>query len=97
MEQRSKLEALLVVPEGRHLSELDRLSRPPTRISGPALVSALNRLNEIRYIGVGELSLAGIPQSRIKTLARHAAAVRTQAIARMSDERRLATLLAFAR
>jgi TnpA family transposase len=97
LEQRSKLEALLVVPEGRHLSGLDRLSRPPTRISGPALVSALNRLNEIRTISVGELSLASIPQSRTKALARHAAAVRTQAIARMTDERRIATLLAFAR
>jgi hypothetical protein len=95
--QRSKLEALLVVPEGQHLSGLDRLSRPPTRISGPALVSAFSRLNEIRAICVGEISLAGVPQSRIEALARHAAAVRTQAIARMPDERRIATLLAFAR
>lgn len=95
--QRSKLEALLVIPYGTYLSGLDRLRRPPTRISGPALVSALNRLNEIRAIGVGEISLAGVPQSRIEALARHAAAVRTQAIARMTDERRIATLLAFAR
>jgi hypothetical protein len=50
-EQRTKLEALLITPEGKHYSSLDRLRRPPTRISGPALVNALERLEEIRARG----------------------------------------------
>ena len=48
-------------------------------------------------LGVGNLSLAGIPPGRTKSLARHAAAARAQAVARMPPERRIATLLAFAR
>jgi hypothetical protein len=94
--QRPKLEGLLVVKTASGPSELDRLRRAPTRVSGPALVLALNRLKEIRALGVSESSLAGIPPGRIKALARHAAAVRAQAIARMQKERRIATLLAFA-
>ena len=95
-EQRAKLEALLITPEGARYSSLDRLRRPPTRISGPALVNALDRLEEIRALGVGDFSFAGVPESRIKALSRHAAAVRAQAITRMPEERRIATLLAFA-
>ena len=105
-EQRQNLEALLVAPEGARYSSLDRLRKPPTRISGPALVNALERLEEIRSLadegtafhspGVGALSLAGIPYSRLKALARHAAAARAQAIARMPEDRRVATLFAFA-
>jgi TnpA family transposase len=87
---------LLITPEGARYSLLDRLRRPPTRISGPALVNALERLEEIRAIGVSDVSFAGIPESRLEALARHAAAVRAQAITRMPEERRLATLLAFA-
>ena len=41
--------------------------------------------------------MAGIPPSRLKALARHAAAARAQAIARMPYDRRIATLFAFAR
>ena len=38
-----------------------------------------------------------IPPSRLRALARHGAAARAQTIARMAPERRVATLLAFAR
>lgn len=94
--QRAQLEALLVVSPGVYQSSLDRLRRAPTRISCPALVNALHRLEEIRALGVGNIPLIGIPPSRLKTLARHAGAVRAQAIARMPEDRRIATLFAFA-
>ncbi len=96
-EQSVKLESLLVLSEGSRQSSLDRLRHAPTRVSGPALADALSRLEEIHTLGVADLSLVGIPQSRLKALARHAAAVRAQAIARMPEERRIATLLTFAR
>ena len=47
-DQRSRLEALLVVGDGNRVSPLDRLRRAPTRISSPAMVDALNRLTELR-------------------------------------------------
>jgi len=55
--QQDKLAALLPVPEGARVSPLDRLRRAPTRISGPALLSALPRLEALRALGVSELPL----------------------------------------
>jgi TnpA family transposase len=95
--QQERLEALLVVPEGSRQTPLDRLRHGPTRVSGPALVGALQRLREIRDLGVGPLDLRSIPPSRLKALARFAAAAWAPTIARMPPDRRTATLLAFAR
>ncbi|TDD40918.1 DUF4158 domain-containing protein [Saccharopolyspora elongata] len=39
-EQRAALDGLLEVPEGHRNSQLDKLRRPPTRMSGPAMVDA---------------------------------------------------------
>ena len=94
--QQAKLATLLEVPDGAHTSLLDRLRRAPTRISGPALVTALQRLEAIRALGVGQVSLTHIPPNRLRALARYGAAARAQAIAQMTPERRMATLLAFA-
>jgi hypothetical protein len=49
-ETRSKLEALLSIPEGGHQSLLDRLRKGPYRRSAPALVRALDRVEEIRCL-----------------------------------------------
>src|SRR6266568_4851322 len=96
-EQHASLEGLLTVPEGNRSSHLDRLRHSPTRISSTALVRAVQRFEDIQAVGVRELSLAHVPPSRLKTLGRYAASVRAPTIARMPDDRRIATLLAFAR
>jgi TnpA family transposase len=95
-ESRSRLKALLVVPEGERVSPLDRIRRAPTRISAPAMVDALNRLAEIRSLGGGSLEMARLPIGRIKALARYAAASWAANVARMPEERRMAILVAFA-
>lgn len=95
-EQQANLDSLLNVPEGQRSTMLDQLRQAPDRVSGPALVSALHRLEEIRALGVSDLSLDHLPLNRLRALARYGAAARAQAIARMAPERRTATLLAFA-
>lgn len=95
--QRAYLEGLLDVPEGGRQSHLDRLRRGPNRVSAPALVGALHRLQAIRALGASDINLERFPPSRIQTLARYAAKTSAPMIARMPDERRIATLLAFAK
>jgi len=94
--QQRRLEELLQINDNSRITPLDRLRRSPTRTSAPALVDALNRLVEVRALGVNTLDLSRIPPSRLKVLARTAASARAQTIARMPTERRIATLLAFA-
>lgn len=95
--QRACLEDLLKVPEGARQSPLDRLRRGSDRVSAPALLGALNRLQEIRAAGVSDIDLERFPPIRIQSLARYAAKTSAAMIARMPDERRLAILLAFAK
>jgi TnpA family transposase len=96
-EQQAKLEALLYVSDDARSSPLDQLRRAPVRVSGPALLDALHRIDVLRDLDVGALSLDHLPPNRLRALARYGAAARAQAIVRMAPERRMATLLAFAR
>jgi TnpA family transposase len=96
-QQATSLETLLVADETTRQSPLERLRRAPTRVSIAGLVEALERLREIRDLGVGSIKLSAVPPVRVHALARYAAAARAQAIARMSPPRRQATLLAFAK
>ena len=74
--------------DGARSSQLDQLRRAPVRVSGPALLEALERVEAIRDLGVGELPLDHLPPNRLRALARYGAAARAQAIARMTPERR---------
>jgi TnpA family transposase len=93
--QLARLETLVRVPDGERMTTLERLRRAPTRQSGQGLLTALRRLTEIRDLNVGQLSTSHIPQHRILTLYRFAATARAQTLARLADDRRIATLLAF--
>ncbi len=97
LEQRAKLEALLVVPEADRQSLFDRLRDGPVLQSPAELGRAVERLEQVQGIAAGLPRLDRLPVSRLTTLARFANAAKAQAIERLPDERRIATLLAFVR
>ncbi|GAB2796427.1 TnpA family transposase [Hymenobacter luteus] len=94
--QQSALEDLLAIAPGQRLTRLEALRTAPTRVSGPALVAALARLDQVRALGVGDIPLHDLPEARLGRLARHAQVAWGQTLSRMGEERRLATLLVFA-
>ena len=91
--QRRRLDELLVPVEGSRQSRFDQLRKGPVRVSGPALVEALLRVETVRGLGI-TLPTAPVPPSRIAALARCAHTVKVSAVARLPVERRTATLVA---
>jgi TnpA family transposase len=95
-ELQAKLETLLDVPDYSRQSNLDRLRKSPTRVSGPALLGGIDRLEEIRKLGANQLVFPHVPPNKVSAMARYAALASAQTVARMNQERRIASLLAFA-
>jgi Domain of unknown function (DUF4158) len=94
-QQVGTLEKLLLIPDKARYSTLDRLRHSPTRVNAKSMLAAINRLSEIRSFGMSDIDLSRIPPTRVKYLARLGAASRSAAIARMPDNKRIATLVAF--
>jgi len=84
------------VPEGKRRSELDRLRRPPFSPTINGLVQALERLGEVRALGVDALDLSGLPPRRVAGLARYAEDAWVTQLADLATQRRVATLVAYA-
>jgi len=96
LETRCKLEGLLAVPDGGHQSLLDRLRKGPYRRSAPELVRALDRVEEVRRLGIDVSVAQRIPTGRLYALARFANTAKASVIRRLPESRRIATLVAFA-
>jgi hypothetical protein len=94
--QRAVLDSLLAVAPGARVSERDRLRRGPVRISGPQMRWALERVEEITALGVGDVDVSGIPPRRLAELSRYGVDGKATLLKRHGDSRRLATLLATA-
>ncbi len=94
--QRIQLEALLTVPEEERRSRFDLLRQSPARVSSTSMIAALERYDELKSLGIRRLDFSCIPPMRLKALARYAATGWAPNIARMADDRRMATLVAFA-
>lgn len=93
-EQKSLLDSLLDVADGQRYSTLDALRRPPTRVSGPAMIGALERAAEILGLGFGEVDASVVPPRRLAELSRYGMEGKATLLRRHPDSRRLATLLA---
>lgn len=92
--QASALERLLDIPDGARTSDLERLRRGPTRVSGRAMAAALDRVSELTAIGVMQVEIGTVPRRRVIELARYGMASKAPALRRHPRSRRLATLLA---
>ncbi|APU15087.1 MULTISPECIES: Tn3 family transposase [Actinoalloteichus] len=93
-EQKALLDRLLEVADGERLSALDKLRRPPTRVSGPAMIGALERAAEILGLGFGGVDASVVPPRRLAELSRYGMEGKATLLRRHPDSRRLATLLA---
>ncbi|MGH9022414.1 MAG: DUF4158 domain-containing protein, partial [Acidimicrobiia bacterium] len=91
-----RLEGLLVVPEGKRRSELDRLRRSPFSPTITGLVQSLERLGEVRALGVDTLDLSHLPPRRVAGLARYAEDAWVTQLADLDPQRLVATLVAYA-
>lgn len=96
-EQVEKLETLLHIPEGTRTSRFDRYRKGPVTISGPAFNEAIDRYRELKAFGMHDLDFTGIPPVRFKNIARHAGMISMHKIVRMTESKRTAILVAFAR
>ncbi len=94
-EQKSKIETLLQIPSENRRSLFDQLRKGPVRVSGPALVSALKRYGALKNFEIKKIDLSSIPPVKVQVLARYASTAWAASIARMPEERRVATLIAF--
>jgi TnpA family transposase len=92
-----RLANLLQVPGGSRLSELERLRRAPRRSSGPEMVKALQRAEQLAELGVGRVEVDDIPANRMQVLARTGLGSKASALARMGEPKRTAMLVAVVR
>jgi Domain of unknown function (DUF4158) len=97
--RRRVLERLLRVEPGERVSELERLRRGPTRVSGKSVTDAVDRAAELAALGFGpdEVDLQAVPARRLAALARHGMTSKAPVLARLAPDRRTATLLATVR
>lgn len=94
-EQKVRLKTLFHIHDTQRISRFEYHHTGPATVSGPAFNQAVERYQELRAFGFQHLDFSHIPPVRLKMLARHAGVVSMHKIARMSDEQRIAFLVAF--
>ncbi len=57
---KAQLLALLEVPEGQRLSQLELLRKGPTTISGPSVLSALSQYSTLRSLEISKLNFTDL-------------------------------------
>lgn len=94
---RAGMVALLGVPEGRRVSELERLRVAPVRVSGRAMVEALDRVAEVAGLGVDGVDVSAVLAARLAGLARYGMTSKAPTLRELETTRQTATLLATVR
>lgn len=88
---------MLEVPASAQVSELERLRQAPKRQSGPEMVRALQRVDDIARLELERVQVDKVPVRRMKTLAKYGAGSKAPLLGRLSEPRKTATLLAVTR
>lgn len=91
------LDSLLQGDDETGPTRLERLRAIPRRVSTAGVGLALERWQELSALGAQVPDLEGLPVARLEELAQLGARVSSSTIRRMTQKRRLATLLAFVR
>jgi hypothetical protein len=85
--QRRRLRPLLDVTPGELVSRLERLRSGPRKLTATELMEALRRLQDVRDVGVGQITV-DVPAGRERALARCGLMAKAQTLRRMSHRRR---------
>ncbi|MGW1412194.1 DUF4158 domain-containing protein [Streptomyces sp. NPDC002403] len=91
---RQAMRDLLKVPEGKRVSELERLRTGPLRVSGTAMAAALERAKEVRGLGAHLVPTSVVPAARMAGLARYGMGSKAPTLRDLEETRKTATLLA---
>ena len=96
--QRAQLDALLLRRRGRPAERRSTAcATGPTCAAAPSWRRAVDRLDEVRALAAGLPAIDHVPPGRVPAWPASRPSRKAQAVARMPEERRMATLLAFVR
>lgn len=94
-EDRTRQDRLLVVDEGIGLTPLTWYRTGATSHSAGAIMKVLEKISELRTVGLAERDLNALNPNRLKLLARIGGKATNQALKRLAPERRYPILPAF--
>ena len=95
-DERRGLERALRVREGSSETQLEWLRHGPVNPTAEGMVLSLGWLRELRVLSPALTGVDELPAARLRALLVDARTARAQQIAQMGDDRRVATLTAFA-
>lgn len=91
--QRQQLRQLIEADDGAVLT-WDRLRQMPTHLSSLQLRAALQRLEQLRGLGLHQRDLTGLSDNRLRSMADYALTATVRTLRRLDSERQTALLLA---
>jgi hypothetical protein len=91
--QIQKLERLLLVPKDQYRTRFEQLRAQPIQSTATTLEEALNRVEELRSIGISRVNLDDVAENRLAPMLRLGLSIWAGTLEKYSRNRRLATLL----
>ena len=91
--QTQKLERLLLVPKDQYRTQFEQLRSQPIQSTATTLEESLNRVEELRAIGISRVNLDDVAENRLAPMLRLGLSIWAGTLEKYSRNRRLATLL----